>query len=67
MVVVIVNNNNNNNNNNNHNHNHNFPDRLWTRRGHSLIRKEDHGPSMSTCPTHTVDVRQCRQMGTCAN
>ena len=29
-----------------------------TRRRHSQIRKEDHGPSIFTCPAHTLDVRQ---------
>ena len=23
---------------------------------HSQIRKEDHGPSIFTCPAHTIDV-----------
>ena len=54
VVAVVVNNNNNNNN--------NFPICCLrcssTRRRHSQIGKEDHGPSVFTYPAHRVDVRQ---------
>ena len=31
-----------------------------TRRSHLQIRKEDHGLSIFTCSSHTIDVRQDR-------
>ena len=33
---------------------------LSTRRRHSQIRNEDYGPSIFTCPAHTIDVRRER-------
>ena len=45
-------------NNNNNNFTICYPACLSTRRRLSQIRKEDHGPSIFTCPAHTIDVRQ---------